>query len=218
MKRIAQLALGALALTSVARTVAAQDTTMAMEESKPFFGKPVFVIMPSAVIAPVFSGSGDGDAGDTKAYFNARFMTVLPTKLEWLQGVAGVQWQPNFPRNAAGQRQNTPGVFYGAIIPFVPLNKATGGWLNLSLDPLGLYAAGAGGSPDENAFGHVFVLEGAAVVPFGAKMMSQAPFFSNLSAFFLLDQQLSSLPEDANGDKDYWSPVALAGIIIPIGG
>jgi hypothetical protein len=218
MKRIAQLALGALALTATARVAAAQDDAQAsVPQEEGFFGKPAFVLMPGVFSAPVLSGAGNGDAdaGDTKTYFNARFMTVVPTRLEWFQLVAGAQWLPNGARAGAGGRATQPNIFYGAIIPFVPFNKLTNGWLNLSIDPLGLYSAGGGGTSD--AYGHDFVLEGAAVIPIGQKMFPSMSFFGNVSAYVLLDQILTHPPVDANGDKDYWWPLALGGLIIPIG-
>lgn len=215
MKRIVQLALGALALTAAVRPAAAQEDAQAdVPKEEGFFGKPAFVIMPSAVITPVLSGVGDADAGDSKTFFNARFMTVIPTKLEWLQFVAGTQWLPNGPR-AGGSRQTQPNIFYGTITPFVPFNKLTGGWLSLSFDVLGLYAGGLGGTSD--AYGHDLVLEGAAVVPIGQKMFPAMSFFGNVSAFALLDQVVTHPARAANGDKDYWNPVALAGIIVPVG-
>ena len=217
MKRIAQLALAALALTATARTAAAQEDAQAeVPKEEGFFGKPAFVLMPSAVITPVLSGVGDADAGDTQTFFNARFMTVVPTRLEWLQFVAGTQWLPNGPRAAGGGgRATQPNIFYGTITPFVPFNKLTGGWLSLSFDVLGLYAAGLGGTSDN--YGHDLVLEGAAVVPIGQKMFPAMSFFGNVSAFALLDQVVTHPARSANGDKDYWNPVALGGIIIPVG-
>ncbi len=223
MKRIAQLALGALALTTAASTAIAQDDVQAaVPEAEGFFGKPAFVLMPGTFSAPVLSGAGNGDedAGDTKTYFNARFMTVVPTRLEWLQLVAGAQWLPNGARSVSsagvrGGRATQPNLFYGAIIPFVPFNKLTNGWLNLSLDPLGLYSAGGGGTSD--SYGHDFVLEGAAVIPIGQKMFPSMSFFGNVSAYVLLDQILTHAPVGPDGDKDYWWPLLLTGVIIPIG-
>ena len=233
MKRIAQLALGALALTAAVRPAAAQEDVQAeVPKEEGFFGKPAFVLMPGTFSAPVLSGAGNGDAdaGDTKTYFNARFMTVVPTRLEWFQLVAGTQWLPNGARSVSatgvrGGRATQPNVFYGAIIPFIPFNKLTNGWLNLSIDPLGLYYLGGGGTSDN--YGHDFVLEGAAVIPIGQKMFPSMSFFGNVSAYVLLDQILTHVPRErlrtdlpgrpATGDKDYWSPLLLTGLIIPIG-
>jgi hypothetical protein len=221
MKRIARLALGALAITATATTAVAQEDAQApVPQAEGFFGKPAFVLMPGTFSAPVLSEAGEDTDADTKTYFNARFMTVVPTRLEWFQLVAGAQWLPNgaraiSPTGVRGGRATQPNIFYGAIIPFVPFNKATNGWLNLSIDPLGLYYMGGGGTSDN--YGHDFVLEGAAVIPIGQKMFPAMSFFGNVSAYVLLDQILTHQPVKANGDRDYWSPLLLTGLIIPIG-
>ena len=219
MKTAIQLAVGALALTLGARGAAAQEP---MPEEEGFFGKPAFVLMPGAVILPVLSGYGPGEAGDTKAYFNARFMTVVPTRLPWFQLLAGTQFLVNGPRRGSttltrGARLNQPNIFYGAIIPFAPLTAATGGWFSLSINPLGVYSAGGGSDPQENAYGHDFVIEGALVANVGQKMFTNTAFFSSTSVYVLLDQFLTNRPELPNGDKDYWSPILLTGVTIPVG-
>ena len=221
MKRIAHYALGLLVLAAAGQTAAAQEDAQApVPQAEGFFGKPAFLLMPSTLIAPVLSGVGDVDAGDTKVYFNARLMTVVPTTLEWLQFVAGAQWQPNGARSVSrtgvrGGRATQPAIFYGTITPFVPLNEATGGWLSLSFDVLGVYAAGLGGTSD--TYGHDLFFEGAAVVPLGQKMFPSMSFFGNVSAFALLDQQITHPARTRSGDTDRWNPIALAGIIIPVG-
>jgi hypothetical protein len=61
-----------------------------------------------------------------------------------------------------------------------------------------------------------FVLEGAATLNLGAKMMKAVPFLSGFGAYFLVDQQLSRVPRDANGDKDYWNPALVWGAFFQI--
>jgi hypothetical protein len=60
------------------------------------------------------------------------------------------------------------------------------------------------------------VLEGAATVNLGAKMMKTVPFLGGFGAYFLVDQQLSRVPRDANGDKDYWNPALVWGAFFQI--
>lgn len=204
----------ALFVTAAFRPVAAQD---AMHKDEGFFGKPAFVLMPSAVIAPVFSGIGP-NKGPTKAYFNARFMTVVPTRFPYFQLVAGAQFLPNGP-HSADVRFNDPNLFYGAIIPIAPLTRATNGWFSASVDPLGLYSLGGGGS-GRDLYGHDFVLEGALVANIGQKMMTNMGFFSSTSAFLLLDQVLTHtryFDESGAEQHDYWHPVIVTGVVIPIG-
>jgi hypothetical protein len=53
------------------------------------------------------------------------------------------------------------------------------------------------------------------VLNIGAKMMTNSPF-KGLGLYFLLDQQITRIPEDANGDKDRFNPVMLNGLALPI--
>jgi hypothetical protein len=216
VSRIAHVSAAALLLLAAAapHRAAAQDT----QKDEGFFGKPAFVLMPSVVIAPVFSGIGSGDKGPTKAYFNARFMTVVPTASPYFQLVAGAQFLPNGPHDEFS-RNNAPTLFYGGIIPLAFLTKATNGFFSLSVDPLAVYALGGGGG-DRDFYGHEFVLEGAVVANIGQKMFTNMGFFSSTSAFFLLDQQLTHtrfFDENGKEQHDYWAPAIVTGITIPIG-
>lgn len=198
MKRIAQLAAGALLLAGAANVAAAQDDPTV--SSGPFLKPPVFLLMPGVLQTNVISKPEGTETGD--AMFNARFMTVIPTSSPYFTLLGGAQW------GAASEDDHGPIIFYGAIIPIPGITEATQGWLTLSIDPLGV-TTGAGGE------GTNFFLEGAAVLNIGAKMMTNSPF-KGLGLYFLLDQQITRIPEDANGDKDRFNPVMLYGLALPI--
>lgn len=196
MKIVRLAAIAVLWCAVSARTAAAQDSTTT---KKPIVGTPVFLIMPGGLTSCSISCPADESNTD----FNARFQTVVPTRTDWLALVAGLQW------GWADTSAHGPIGFFGGIIPLVPLNKATNGWLSLSIDPLGV-TTGPGGK------GTNFVLEGAAVLNIGAKMMKGMGVFQGFGAYFLIDQQLSRVPRDANGDKDYWNPVLLWGGLLQL--
>jgi len=184
-----------LSLALLTTSAAAQDTT----SKKPMIGAPSFSILPSGLTTCAISC----DTGDSKTDFNARFQAVIPTATPWLAFVAGAQW------GWADDSAHAPAAFFGAVVPIVPLNDLTNGWLSFSVDPLGV-AGGPGGK------GTNFVLEGAVNLNLGAKMMKAAPFLSGFGAFFLVDQQLSRVSRDANGDKDYWNPALVWGAFFQI--
>lgn len=190
--RLVGLMLWSATLPGVAR---AQDTTA----SSPILKAPVFLIMPGGLTTCSISCPD----GDSNSDFNARFQTVIPTATPWFALVAGAQW------GWADSSAHGPLGFFGGIIPLVPLNDVTRGWLSFSIDPLGV-TSGPG------ARGTNFVLEGAAVLNLGAKMMKAMPVFRGLGLYFLVDQQLSRVPRDANGDKDYWNPALVWGGLLQI--
>jgi hypothetical protein len=189
MKTVTLTATAALVLAALSGTTSAQSAS-----KDKFLKQPVFLIMPGALTTCVISCP----AGKSRTDFNMRFQTVIPTSTSWLAFVAGAQWGW-FKNDAHG-----PLGFFGGIIPIVPLNNALDGWLSISVDPLGVTSG-----PGSN--GTNFVLEGAAVAPIGAKMMSNVPLFNKVGLYFLIDQQLSNLPRDASGNKDHWNPALVYG-------
>lgn len=196
MRPIMVVATAALAVATLGSTGAAQEAG-AMDEG--LLRPPVFLLMPGALTTCVISCPQDED----HTAFNARFQTVIPTATPWLALVGGLQW------GWADEDDHGPIGFFGAIIPLVPINNATNGWLSLSVDPLGV-VTGPGGD------GTNFVIEGAAVLNVGAKMMGEMGVFRGLGLYALIDQQLTNVPRDLDGDKDYWNPAIIYGVLLQI--
>ena len=205
MKAFVKLAAAGLLVASVGATARAQEM-----QHKSFLGAPIFLLQPGGVT----SGAVSCDGCTSESHFNARFATVIPTASPWFNLVAGVQWAPNGAR-VGGSRQTQPGIFYGGIIPIALIGQYTQNWLSVSIDPLGVYGPGLGGTSD--AFGHDFFLEGAFVLNVGAKMMASMGAWSGLGLYFLVDQQISHAPYKAGTtDRDYWQPVLLYGLSLPV--
>jgi hypothetical protein len=204
MKRFVALAtLGVfLALPSALLTQDTQDTGTGFE-----IKSPVFLFMPSVITAGAISAPGDAASG-----FNLRFQTTIPTSSPWITPVFGVQFLPN---GLDGNDNNAPILFYGFVFPIIR-PEWTGGWLGASIDPLGVYSFGSGGRQATQPYGHDFFLELAVTIPIGSKMMREMGQFSNLAAFFLVDQQITHPPLDDEGDKDYWQPVLIYGLALPL--
>lgn len=194
-----------LALLAAPAVAGAQE----MEHTS-FFKSPVFVLQPGGLTVNAISAPNDlpPGASKSKSYFNARFATVVPTASPWFSLVAGAQVQPS---NGEGR---TPALFYGGIIPIVPISTATGGMLGVSIDPLGVTTAG--GSKNTN-----FVLEGAVSLAIGKMMMANmGPTWAGTGVYFLIDQQIGRNDYiNENGEKktDHFNPAILYGLTIPIG-
>jgi hypothetical protein len=142
---------------------------------------------------------------------NVRFTMVVPTASPNFNLVLGTQFQPN---GLDGNRNNNPSFYYGAIIPVSVVGDISHAWLSLSIDPLGVYAPQSYASPFP--FTHELFLEGALVVNVGSKMMANMGPWSGLGVYFLWDQQLTHPPRNVDGGRDYYSPVLLYGLTIPI--
>ncbi|HKG94460.1 MAG TPA: hypothetical protein VKA84_21280 [Gemmatimonadaceae bacterium] len=199
MKRFVQSAAGLLLFAAGAGA----------QENSAFFKPPIFVFQPGIVTANAVSPTVK-DA-DVLSGLNVRFMTILPTAAKYFLGVAGVQFQPN---GVGGNKNNSPGFFYGGLIPVPIVSTATQGWLSFSLDPLGVY--GPSGYSSDHPYSHEAFLEGAFVLNVGSKMMKDIPMFAGVSAYFLVDQQLTHPAQDAQGKNDRWNPVLLYGVTVPI--
>jgi hypothetical protein len=48
------------------------------------------------------------------------------------------------------------------------------------------------------------------------KMMRDVPVLGSLGVYFLLDQQLTNVPVDVRGKKDYWNPALLYGVLVQV--
>ena len=197
MKRFVKFA------TTVALLGAMAPAAASAQEMNPsFFKAPVFVLQPGGVTANAISAP---DGFESTTAFNARFATILPSGSPWFSGVFGAQV-------ATGGNAGFPNIFYGGIIPIAPISAATGGMLDVSIDPLGVTVFGGNG-------GTFFFGELAFVLQVGKMMMANmGPSWSGTGAYFLIDQQLSGpLPRDENGDKDRFRPILLYGLSIPVG-
>ena len=203
MRRFVHYATAVSLLAAAPALAGAQET-----QSTSFFKAPVFVLQPGGVTSNAISAP---DGSESVTAFNARFATVVPTASPWFSGVFGAQV-------ATGGNAGTPGIFYGGIIPLRFANTMSGGFLDVSLDPLGVTTFG-GKNIGGSGFGTFFFLELAFNLQIGRMMMADmGQTWSGTGIYFLIDQQISgSLPRDENGDKDRFRPVLLYGLSIPIG-
>jgi hypothetical protein len=166
---------------------------------------PVLVFQPGIVSANVISAP---DGADAIHGANIRFTMVVPTVSPHFNLVMGTQF---FPNGLGGSSDNRPIFYYGGIIPLAPVNTMTQGFLNASLDPLGVYApSGYSEGVDDFPYAHEFVLELAIIANVGAKMMSNMGFFSNMGVYLLFDQAITHVGDDK------FNPVVLYGITFPI--
>ncbi|HVE78874.1 MAG TPA: hypothetical protein VNA89_08440 [Gemmatimonadaceae bacterium] len=168
---------------------------------------PVLVFQPGVITTNVISAPDDADS---ESGFNVRFTMVVPTAAPHFNLVMGTQFLPN---GLGGSGINAPIFYYGGIIPLAPVTGMTQNFINASINPLGVYSGANYGS---RPYSHEFYIELALVANVGAKMMANMGLFSNLGLYLLLDQQITHIQEDANGDKDRFNPVVLYGLTLPI--
>jgi hypothetical protein len=184
---------------------------------------PVLVFQPGIVTANAISapeidvlpgpGLRRGHA-DAASGLNVRFTMVVPTASPAFNLVFGTQFQPN---GLDGNDDNRPGFYYGAILPLNFIGDVSRGWLSLSIDPLGVYGPNPIAHADGSfPYSHEFVLEGAFVLNIGSKMMASMGPWSGLGVYFLYDQLLTHAPREVDGNHDYFSPVLLYGLTLPI--
>jgi hypothetical protein len=201
MRTVTKFVVAAAIVAGMTSTASAQQMS-----GGGFFKAPVLLAQPGVVTV----GAVSCEDCESASGFNVRFTMVVPTSTPWFNLVMGTQFQPN---GIGGDKNNTPGFYYGAIIPVAILGSMTQGWLSASIDPLGVYGPTATG---DRPYAHELFLEAAFVLNVGTKMMQNMGPWSGLGVYFLIDQQLTHLPEDANGDTDRFNPVLLYGVTLPI--
>ncbi len=162
-----------------------------------------FLCSPSLVAQPglIVTNAINPPVGvSSKADFNLRFTTVVPTALPRLALVALFQWQPS-------ERGNNPAIVYGGSINVVKPSQ-TGGWLGVSFDPLGVFSP-RGSFADEKAYTHKLDLEGA--LDFHAfQQLRPDNYLHNVSIYGLVDYLAAGVPDGS----DRW--VLLTGLTLPL--
>jgi hypothetical protein len=183
-----------------------------------FLKSPIFLAQPGAITVNPhndFAREGTG--------FNLRLVTVIPTSISGFQFIVGTQFQPNGTSSRLNGTtggmyyDNRPSFFYGTVIALAPLNHFFGNWFSFSVDPLGWFQPHGGGDT-HHAYGNDFYLEGAVSFNFGRKLWGNRGWVSGLSAYGLLDQQISDAPMNAEGQRYYWNPQIMYGLTVPLAG
>ena len=163
---------------------------------------PVFLLQPGMFTANAVKPP---DGAMSSSELNLRFLTVLPTPSKYLVLVSGLSFQP-----LADGAGNSPAAFYGLIVPLPFVTAVTHGWIGMSLDAIGLYAAGLGATMDApTRYGHELLGEVALQLNIGPKLFSKAPDpISGMNLYVLADQLITG-PNDFN-------PALLYGITVPL--
>jgi hypothetical protein len=164
------------------------------------------VMTVNAVSAPLPSGSSTG--------LNLRFLAVVPTSIPWLSVEVGTSFAPLGLSN--GLRDlNEPTFFYGPTIMLLPRDR-TSNWIELSLPVLGAYRLDETGEA-ERLYVNDLVVQGTAMFPVGQKLMADmGPFWSRLTMYGILEQNLTPSRNVATRKVDRVNPTFLYGISIPI--
>ena len=174
---------------------------------------PTFVFEPGAVTvnsvsAPLPTGSSTG--------LNLRFLASFPTTIPWLTIEVGTSFAPLGLSN--GQRElNEPTFFYGPNVMLLPRDR-TRNWLELTLPVLGSYRLDENGEADR-LYVNALVVQGVALVPIGQQLMSDmGRFWSRLTLYGIVEQNLTPSRNFTTRKVDRFSPTFLYGVSIAVHG
>jgi hypothetical protein len=165
------------------------------------------VMTMNSVSAPLPSGSSTG--------LNLRFLAVFPTSIPWLSAEIGTSFAPLGLSNGLHDF-NEPTFFYGPTVMLLPRDR-TSNWVELSLPVLGAYRLDETGEADR-LYVNDLVIQGTAILPIGQKLMSDmGPFWSRLTVYGTLEQNLTPSRNAITRKVDRLNPTFLYGISIPMG-
>ena len=170
---------------------------------------PVFTVEPGAVTinavsAPLPAGSSTG--------LNLRFVATFATSIPWLTAEIGTSFAPLGLSN--GQRhRNEPTFFYGPRIMLLPRDR-TQNWLELALPILGTYRIDENGTA-ERLYVHNLDAQVVALVPVGQNLMrDMGSFWSRLTLYGIIEQNLTPARNAVTEKFDRFNPVFQYGVSI----
>jgi len=173
---------------------------------------PRFVFEPGAITvnaisSPLPTGSSTG--------LNLRFVAEFSTPVPWLTIDVGTALAPLGLSN--GQRdRNEPTFFYGPNIMLLPRDR-TRNWIEVSMPVLGAYRLDESGEADR-LYVNELVVQGAVLLPVGGKLMSDmGPFWSRLTLYGIVEQNLTPSRNFTTRKIDRFSPTFQYGVSIPLG-
>jgi hypothetical protein len=174
---------------------------------------PSFVVEPgvitiNSVSAPVPTGSATG--------LNLRFLAMVPTAVPWLTLQVGTSFAP-FGLSNGLRAFNNPTFFYGPVVMLLPRDR-TANWLELSMPIVGAYRLDETGEADR-LYVNDLMVQGAVNVPIGPHLMNDmGPFWSRLTLYGIVEQNLTPSRNVSTQRVDRFSPTFLYGVSIPIRG
>jgi hypothetical protein len=174
---------------------------------------PAFVVEPgiitvNSVSAPLPTGSSTG--------LNLRFLAIAQTAIPWLTVEVGTSFAP-FGLSNGLRAFNDPTFFYGPVVMLLPRDR-TANWLELTLPVLGAYRLDENGEA-ERLYVNDLMIQGVAHVPIGRHLMKDmGPFWSRLTLYGTIEQNLTPSRNAATQRMDRFSPAFLYGVSIPIRG
>lgn len=172
---------------------------------------PAFAVEPGVIIENAVSPA---QATGSSTGLNLRFVMTFPARIPWLTGELGISFAPVGLSN--GQRdRNEPTFFYGPSIMLLPRDR-TRNWLELSLPVLGSYHLDVTGDA-ERLYVNDIVVQTSAVVPVGEKLMADmGRFWSSLTLYGIIEQNLTPPRNSVTRTIDRFSPTFLYGISIRV--
>lgn len=203
--RSARLPVVALA-TAAAIAADAQALNGQVLKTPTFLFEPGVVTV-NAVSAPLPTGSSTG--------LILQFLTVVPTSIPWLSLELGTSFAPLGLSN--GRRAfNDPTFFYGPVALLLPRDR-TANWVEVSLPVLGAYQLDETGEEDR-LYVNDLVVQGRMIVLLGQHVMADmGRFWSRLTAYVIVEQNLTPGRNFMTREVDRFSPSFQYGVSIPVG-
>lgn len=165
------------------------------------------IITVNAVSAPLPSGSSTG--------LNLRFVTQVPTAVQWLSLLVGTSLAPLGLSNGL-RASNDPTFFYGLQARVLP-RRRTAGWLEFSVPVLGAYHLDETGD-SERLYLNDLMLQGAVTAPIGNKLLADmGRVWSRLTVYLIAEQNLTPGRILGTNEIDRFRPTFFYGASIPVG-
>jgi hypothetical protein len=176
--------------------------------------EPLFQLQPGLTTANFISTSEE----TSTTAFIVRFQTRFPMQSPWFQPVIGATFTPYGSTGFGPRDTDAPTIFAGNIFTLLDARRGRG-WFAVEVPILITHAPGAATTGSARDYGRDLVVQPTLYVHVGRKLFAEfGAAWSRLDVLVAMEQNLTPNRNTGTDTRDHFSPVAMIGASLTLGG